>query len=298
MLSILIPIYNVDVRPLVKELHQQALSLELPFEIIMIDDASKLEFKSHNRQITETDYTKYKELDKNIGRSAIRNLLAKKANFDNLLFLDSDSMIEHNPTFIQSYLQYIGNYSILSGGRVYPDHNQKTKSTILHYKYGNQREAVSISKRVAEPVRYFHSNNFMVKKELALSYPFAKMKVGYGYEDIVFASALQKAGVTISHIDNTVEHKGETETTVFLHNVKTSNTNLLDFHKEGKILETPFLKTFNILRKTRTVNFVSFVLNKLHPALVKNLHSRNPSLLFLDLYRLGDLLNQYAEHNS
>ena len=297
MLSILIPIYNVDVRPLVEELHQQSISCDIPFEIILIDDASEDEFKLINNSIEESPKIYYTELDKNIGRSAIRNLLITQAEFDNLLFLDSDSLISKNPRFIKNYVEQIDHYSVVSGGRLYPDQDTTSEATLLHYKYGIQRESVSISKRLAYPVRYFHSNNFMVKKDLALSYPFPKMMNGYGYEDIMFASTLHEARVTISHIENPVEHHGLIDTTRFLNNIKSSNSNLLDFYAEGTLIESPLLKTFERLRTTKTINLVRFVLNILQPTLEKNLNSQNPSLLFLDLYKLGNLLNQYKENN-
>jgi glycosyltransferase involved in cell wall biosynthesis len=40
MLSILIPIYNYNAYPLVKELHSQCLEATIDFEIFCIDDAS------------------------------------------------------------------------------------------------------------------------------------------------------------------------------------------------------------------------------------------------------------------
>ena len=113
----------------------------------------------------------------------------------------------------------------------------------------------------------------------------------------MFASTLLEARVTISHIENPVEHHGLIDTTRFLNNIKSSNSNLLDFYAEGTLIESPLLKTFERLRTTKTINLVRFELNILQPTLVKNLNSQNPSLLFLDLYKLGDLLNQYKESN-
>ena len=50
MLSILIPIYNFDITQLVKDLHEQAKSLEKSFEIILIDDASDETYTKINKQ--------------------------------------------------------------------------------------------------------------------------------------------------------------------------------------------------------------------------------------------------------
>ena len=41
MLSILIPIYNFAVKELVNELSSQAQDLNIPFEILCVDDTSK-----------------------------------------------------------------------------------------------------------------------------------------------------------------------------------------------------------------------------------------------------------------
>jgi glycosyltransferase involved in cell wall biosynthesis len=54
MLSILIPIYNYNAYPLVKELHSQCLEATIDFEIFCIDDASN-EYES---TITNSIYIK------------------------------------------------------------------------------------------------------------------------------------------------------------------------------------------------------------------------------------------------
>ncbi|RZJ53598.1 MAG: glycosyltransferase family 2 protein [Flavobacterium sp.] len=91
MLSILIPVYNYAVSSLVEIVYKQALECNIPFEIICLDDASQF-FLSENQKINQLKNTTYFILDKNIGRSAIRNLLARKAVYENLLFLDADTI--------------------------------------------------------------------------------------------------------------------------------------------------------------------------------------------------------------
>ena len=80
MLSILIPVYNFSVVELVTKLHQQALALEkVNFEVIILDDGSTDDFKQTNRAIKHLPHVQYAELTENVGRSAIRNLLAQRA---------------------------------------------------------------------------------------------------------------------------------------------------------------------------------------------------------------------------
>jgi len=82
-LSILIPVYNYDVRDLVHKLHDQLIELDTPVEILCYDDASTDEsYKVTNREINKLSVVIYKELPANIGRAAIRNKLANEANYN------------------------------------------------------------------------------------------------------------------------------------------------------------------------------------------------------------------------
>ena len=76
MLSILLPVYNFDVRKLVKQLHEQGNMLEIPFEIICTDDGSEEEFKNLNSELEKLYSVSYQELKNNLGRSKIRNYLS------------------------------------------------------------------------------------------------------------------------------------------------------------------------------------------------------------------------------
>ena len=92
-LSILIPCYNWDVQSLINHLHSLCVNSQKlnKFEIICIEDASKECFS--NDQISELSNVKYKKLTQNIGRAKIRNLMAQKAQYEWLLFIDADSKI-------------------------------------------------------------------------------------------------------------------------------------------------------------------------------------------------------------
>jgi glycosyltransferase involved in cell wall biosynthesis len=82
MFSILIPIYNFDVRPLVEALVGQCRKeLEGEFEILCFDDGSEREYLEKNRQLKVFPEVNYRELPQNLGRARIRNLLAESARF-------------------------------------------------------------------------------------------------------------------------------------------------------------------------------------------------------------------------
>ncbi len=79
MLSVLIPVFNEDIRNLVNDLNNQLVELGFIFEIRVYDDGSHENIRDLNKEIASNDSIIYEELPKNIGRSAIRNKLAKEA---------------------------------------------------------------------------------------------------------------------------------------------------------------------------------------------------------------------------
>jgi glycosyltransferase involved in cell wall biosynthesis len=129
MVSILIPTYNYNVLPLVLELQKQCLECTITFEILVFDDGSKM-FDDENRKINSLENCRFEVLEKNIGRSAIRNLLAQKAQFNSLLFLDADTIPIHNH-FIKKYIAQINeDEKVVYGGIEYQKPKPK-KNQIL-----------------------------------------------------------------------------------------------------------------------------------------------------------------------
>ena len=91
LLSICIPVYNTDIRPLATELHRQSQSFSSEVELLFIDDASDLTFKEKNRSVGT--FCDYQELPQNIGRSKIRNAFLPFVKGKYILFLDGDSVV-------------------------------------------------------------------------------------------------------------------------------------------------------------------------------------------------------------
>src|SRR5688500_17883152 len=112
---VLIPVYNYDVSELVKALHQQCQQCLTDFEILLFDDGSDETYKAVNRQLVNLPNVIYYELPQNIGRAAIRNLLAQKAECSTLIFLDNDSALP-DADFINRYLKAADLESVISGG--------------------------------------------------------------------------------------------------------------------------------------------------------------------------------------
>lgn len=287
MLSILIPTYNYNVYPLVSELHRQCLECMIIFEIIVIDDCSN-SFDTKNQNINTIKNCHFEVLEKNIGRSAIRNLLAKKAQFDNLLFLDADT-IPVSKDFIQKYIHQINDSEKIVFGGIEYQKEKPTNDQLLRWVYGNARESLSVEKRKTNPNGNTLISNLLISKEVLISNPFDESITKYGYEDFVFLFNLKKKGIIVKHINNTTYHLGLETSQEFLDKTKTALENLklisesisLD-HSESKILRTYFF-----LKRFYLIPLILFVFNKTERKITNNLLSEKPSLLLFDLYKLG-----------
>ena len=202
MITVCIPIYNYDVTALVNELDNQAKQVNVPFEIVLIDDCSSEEFKLLNQQVCSKHI--YIELDKNIGRARIRNRFLEYAKFDNLIFLDCDSLII-SESFISEYVKVSkgGKYNVVCGGRVY-DKVPPARNKMLRWKYGIKRESQPAKIRKLTPNKSFMTNNFMIERWVFNKVKFDERIVEYGHEDTLFGYELLKNNIAISHIENPV----------------------------------------------------------------------------------------------
>ncbi|MDR2823794.1 MAG: glycosyltransferase [Prevotellaceae bacterium] len=279
MLSILIPAYNYNIVKLASDLHSQAKSLGVDFEIVVIEDGSQ-KFLSENKSIENLSFVKYFVLKENIGRSAIRNLLADTALYDNLLFIDCDAEVASN-YFLEKYLPFCNKKQITIGGTMYCSENQDGRCS-LRLKYGIEREQKGTN---------FTTFNFLIYKDIFQQIRFDETLKTYGYEDMLFGVELIERKIPTVFIDNKLIHNGLDDNFAFLQKVDTATKNLYFLYKKN---------AFNVLTKTSRILSFYQKLKKLHltkiislkfkifkPLIIKNLTGKNPSLLLFDFYKLG-----------
>lgn len=300
MLSILIPIFNFDCNKLVTELINQCQILEIPFEIICIDDFSTPEYKIKNKNLATLLNTNYSGLPTNIGRSKIRNLLAQKAKYNNLLFLDCDSEIENN-NFIFNYTIYFNKQQVVYGGRCYKTEKPKIDAEILRWKYGVKRETIALETRKKNPYLYFLTNNFLCEKNIFNSVSFNESLIGYGHEDTLYAYELKQKNIPIIHIENPLTHIGLENTEVFLNKTKQGIVNLFkivneyNFNKNSVKLYRNFTRLKAIKLNVFYIWFYTLFFNKL---IIKNLYSKKPSLFLFDLFKLYWCCKTYKNQSN
>jgi hypothetical protein len=287
MLSILIPTYNYNAFPLVLELHQQCVDSKLIFEILCFDDSSTT-VKPENHQINSLDNCRYEFLDNNIGRSAIRNLLAKKAKFDNLLFLDSDTIPVHS-NFISNYIFQINKGEKIVYGGIRYQKEKPDNTQLLRWVYGTSREALSVEKRNKKPYLSFLSLNFLIKKEIFNKVNFNESIPNLRHEDSLFSYELKKKNIAPTHIENPAYHLGIENSKVF---IKKSEESVVGLHHliTSNLIDSHYLRIsqyHQTLKKVHLDYFFSKCFNLIRPILLNQLTGNNPSLYIFDLYRLG-----------
>ncbi len=295
MLSILIPVYNFDVRELVYELVKQSENEKNIFEIILIDDKSNNDYKLINRELSENKNVIYIELEKNIGRSKIRNLLAEKAKFNYLIFMDCDSEVV-DEKYIKNYIPFCENEILVYGGRVYKNNAPSDNKLYLRWLYGIKREVVASNTRALNPNKSFMTNNFLISKKLFNKIKFDEKITTYGHEDTIFGYELKKRNIKIIHIDNPLIHIGLEDNEHFLRKTKQGIENLKYLSKKFENEDNFFddikiLKYYKIIKKLRLSFIINIFYSIFKTKIIKNLKSNNPNLQLFDLYKLVLMLS-------
>ena len=149
MISILIPTYNKVCVPLVEAMRHQVQQLQIPFEILVVDDGSSAEIQAENRRIEAWENCYYRILPQNVGPARIRNVLADQAHYPYLLFMDADTM-PASSTFLRSYWEQRMKGGIVCGGFIYERTNTPAMCP-LRYQYGIQVEERSAEERNRQP---------------------------------------------------------------------------------------------------------------------------------------------------
>lgn len=317
-LSILIPTFNTVCVPLVRTLAAQAEAVDgLEYEIIVADDGSTdAETVAENDAINEMPHCRYVKNAVNIGRSAIRNALGMEAEYEWLLFLDSDVEV-HNPHFLHNYLA-VSDMSLKCERNAFVSQKESLrapKATLLaangglilgskdcfgnlegnlRYRYEKSCERrYSAAQRAKHPYQSFRSTNFMISKEAFERCKFDESVTTYGYEDVLLGKALRDNGIEIAHIDNPVVYTKYEDNAAFL--AKTEEAmRTLHALTEPLCGFSKIIKTYRKLRRYGMTKlfYTLYIFRK--RAWRGNLLSSNPSLFLFKLYKLGYFISVHT----
>lgn len=287
MLSILIPTYNYDCTHLVSDLHQQADLLGIDYEIIVADDASPISlYKEKNREINALPHCRLIELEENVGRAGIRNLLADAARYEWLLFMDSDAEVIDS-RFITNYMVHCtAGVDVICGGLCHAD-TLPSPAVSLRYAYEKRADKRRSARYRAEyPYERFTPFNFLIRKETFMAIRFDETIRGYGHEDTLFGIELQRKEIPLLHIDNPLRHLGLEANEVFLLKTQTALRNLamMETTLQG---HSSLLNAYNLLCRLHLTETVSRWYARHEAKLTTHLCGTRPKLNLFFLYKLA-----------
>ena len=287
MLSVLVPIYNYNAYPLVEELHKQCIELGIVFEILCQDDASKSALNINNEKINSLSNCNFISLEKNVAHRQNRNLLAKRAKYEYLLFLDGDSIVI-NSHYIKNYINNLKEYDVIYGGRLHPE-NYPSNQQILRWKSGKFIEDKLAKDRLKKPYKCLLFNNTIIKKECFNKVKFDTEITLYGHDDTQLSYQLSLIPSKIHHIDNQIKHGDIDSNEVYINKTKNSIKSLLVLYASKKIdyRYVSLLKLYVFLKTTK-LHLIALLFYKIFKnTMTKNLVSNNPSLIVFNLFRIS-----------
>lgn len=302
-LSILIPVFNWDCSALLRDLHSQGCGLNIPFEIIVVDDCSTDFDKLQPVRDTanELQYCSITILENNIGRSAIRNMLADMARYDKLLFMDCDAAV-CSPSYLNDYMLASKQADVVCGGVVHPE-RLPMPGVELRWKYERNADRHRSAKyRSKTPYDHFTPFNFLISRDTFQEIRFDTTFCGYGYEDVLFGMKMQRLRTSVLHIDNPLVHLGLESNERYLLKTKEAVSNLL-VHRDQIGQGSTLLQHYDRICRWHLEPLLAIADRLLFEPVLRNLHGNRPGLKRFALYKLLTIYrlqhkNSYANNSG
>lgn len=285
-LSILIPAYNWDCSQLISDLHAQGDALGIEYEIIVADDCStdfdKLQsVRDTARRLQHCSFT---ILENNIGRSAIRNMLADMARYDKLLFMDCDAAV-CSPTYLKDYMVASKQADVVCGGVVHPE-KLPPPGVELRWKYERNADRHRSAKhRSKTPYDHFTPFNFLISRDTFQQIRFDTTFCGYGYEDVLFGMEMQRLRSSVLHIDNPLLHLGLEPNEKYLIKTDEAIHNLL-LHRDQIGQGSTLLRHYDRICRWHLEPLIGMADKLLSKQIKRNLSGSHPGLKCFALYKL------------
>ena len=284
-LSILIPCHDYICKPLVEQLALQASSVEgLRYEIIVIDDGSTAaRMVEVNRSISRMPFCRHIALTENQGRSKVRNLLAREAKYECLLFIDCKHSLPDGE-FIRRYVEASDN-DVVDGGIIIQGDPHLLRGN-LRFLYEKSAEAAhTVEKRREDEYRDFHTANFMARRIVMNRCCFDETITRYGYEDVLFGKQLRAEGIRITHIANPVGFGHFDSNKSFVSKTEDGMLTLLENADKLEGYST-LLYIYNKVGAFHLHWLLRLVHRLLGKLMRKNLIGRKPSLAVFKIYKI------------
>jgi len=291
MVSVLIPVFDYDIVALVHNLRSAIDSVPEFIEIIIGDDGSSPDYRKRYRKLCD-DKVRVISSKTNIGRSAIRNRIAKEAKGDFFLFIDADAMIVGTAVeFLEKWQPFLKSSRVICGGILYPDSPPADPDKTLRWQYGKKYEQIRASERKKHQHARFSSFNFIVEKETFTKIRFNEELKQYGHEDTLMGYQFKKANIPVTHIDNPLVHDGVEANAEFIAKTKQGIENLsilCDIVTDRKALadSVRIVRAYDRLKHIGVTRFLAGIYIRYRERMEIALDSKKVSLLLFSLFRM------------
>lgn len=289
-LSVLIPTYNFDCTPLAEALSRQAGHTSIPVEILIGDDGSTREdIRRCIGLCGGLPHVRIVRPARNIGRSAIRNLLFRESAGTHLLFLDSDGL-PSDDAFLSRYIEALREHphGVVCGGILHPD-RLPSPAVSLRWRYEKAAERrFTQGWKESHPYDCFRSFNFLIDRESFAGILFDESIRHYGFEDVLFGWQLQERGIPVYHTENPLTNTDIEPNETYLRKNEEALRTLADHY--GKLHQSVRIaQAWEKLRRSRLLPLFRFCFRLLRPCLRHHLCGPRPSVFLLNVYKLGYL---------
>ena len=209
-LSVLVPFFRDDPRPLLAALDREAVALDGRVEAILLDDGTgdaTLAAGVVAAVRSSPLPARLVRLAANAGRAKGRNRLAAHARSGCFLFLDSDMQPDHE-TFLQVWLDLaererpaaaFGGFSLMTAPR--------DRAFAVHRRLSETRECLPAAQRALHPEKHVFTSNLMIRRDVFEAEAFDASFTGWGWEDVEWAMRVVRR-FSVLHLDNPATHVG------------------------------------------------------------------------------------------
>ncbi len=283
-LSILLPCYNRDCSAQVNRLCALATPLPRVEVVVMEDGSTNQDALRANAKACQQAFCRHVVRKENVGRAAVRNLLAAEAHYPWLLFMDCDLMPANND-FLERYVQAVHMHpeaKVIYGGLL----NISPSFPCLRYRYEQATaERHTVQARRNHPYASLSVANIMVYADVARHVPFDLRFRTYGYEDVMFGRRLRLSAVPILHIDNPVEIRDFESNEQYVCKTEQAMRTLRQFADELQD-DVTMLRKLRVLCRCVPKGILCLFARCFAPVLRRNLSGNNPDWCLFNPYKL------------
>lgn len=288
MISFLIPTCNFNCSKLVRAIWRQADTLRKEsdggflFEIIVSDDASnETEVLEKLEKETEgmTDVRILRQ-ERRLGRAGNRNALIAASSMPWKVFMDADAEVDATD-FVQRYWKARNLADVVCGSL---EAGEKCTGKELRHEYEKRASQITAEEKNRKPYARFTAFNVMMNSKATDTVRFDENCREYGHEDTLFGLDIERAGLTIRHLDNPLIHAGLDSNREFLEKSLTALHTLHHLPQLHDVVGSS--RVYRRLHRVGLAPLLRLMAKAFIPPIRRNLLSHHPSLFLFNIYKL------------